>query len=185
MKDNPIIRNTIKIWQDTTKYLGKNLPSHALIPLTKNKEFAQGVWNSDSDIWHAKGIRLVGDLYQDNTQLSFQQLQQKFYTWSEPFFFRYLQVRDFIQSKVKNLPTDPPFFSDRFICIEAKRYKTLSFTFLLAVLFRRSLRYTHGHIEMGAWSWWWIYWGWLAWSNSFCKKHLSTTKWEQLNINFN
>lgn len=108
---NLIICNTIRVWQDITKYLGKNAVSLGLIPLTKNEEFTPGVKNSIFDRWHVKGIRLILDVYQGNTLMSFQQLQQKYDIASE-HFFGYLQVCHFILSKVKNLPTDTPISSD-------------------------------------------------------------------------
>lgn len=45
VKDNPIIHNTIKAWQDIIKFAGKNAPAYGLIPLTKNEEFITGIVN--------------------------------------------------------------------------------------------------------------------------------------------
>ena len=111
MKDNPIIHNTFKVWQDMIKFVGKNIPAYGLIALSKNEGFAPGIRNSVFDIWHTKGIRLLADLYQENMLMSFQQLQEK-YSIPSAHFFGYLQVRNFIQSKMKNLPPDTPPFSD-------------------------------------------------------------------------
>uniref|UniRef100_A0A3Q3NAX5 Reverse transcriptase domain-containing protein n=1 Tax=Labrus bergylta TaxID=56723 RepID=A0A3Q3NAX5_9LABR len=36
IKANPIIRNTMRVWQDMKKYLEKDITSFALIPLTRN-----------------------------------------------------------------------------------------------------------------------------------------------------
>ena len=81
------------------------------MPVTRNEEFAPGTDNNVFDSWHKKGIRLIWDVYQGNTLMSFQQLQQKYNIASE-HFYGYVQLCSFILSKVKNLHTGTPSLSD-------------------------------------------------------------------------
>lgn len=111
IKRNPIVYSTIRAWWDLTRYFGENVPSFALTPVTRNEEFAPGINSYVFDSWHGKGIRLISDVYQGNTLMSFQHLQQKYNIASE-HFFGYLQLRSFILSNVKNLRTASPAPSD-------------------------------------------------------------------------
>lgn len=121
IKQNPIVYNTIRVWRDLSRYFGENISSFALTPVTRNEEFAPGINSIVFDNWHRKGIRLIRDVYQDNTLMSFQQLQQKYNIASE-HFFGYLQLRSFILSKVKNLHTATPAPSDIDLFILNRKY---------------------------------------------------------------
>ncbi len=62
IKNNPIIFNTVKVWQDIMKRAGRRGFLSGLTPLTGNRDFLPGVQKSLFHRWHGKGIRVAGDL---------------------------------------------------------------------------------------------------------------------------
>lgn len=78
IRRNPIIYNSIRIWHDMSKYLGRKNMKSLLSPISQNPDFSAGVISSLFLLWQDKGIHVIADLFKDNTLLSFQQLQETF-----------------------------------------------------------------------------------------------------------
>lgn len=75
IKNNPIIYNTIRVWREMRKRLGREDCTSFLTPLLRNKDFVPGMSRSMFDTWHKNGLRVIGDLFQNNTLMNFEQLQ--------------------------------------------------------------------------------------------------------------
>lgn len=58
-------------------------------------------------IWHRKGLKCFDDLYIDNSFASFSQMTETFGI-AKTHFFRFLQIRDFIQHLTAQFPCKPP-----------------------------------------------------------------------------
>lgn len=133
IRRNSIIYNSIRIWHDMSKYLGRKNMKSLLSPISQNPDFSAGVISSLFLLWQDKGIHVIGDLFKDNTLLSFQQLQETF-NISKHLFFGYLQIRHFGSSQIASVPTDAPYSDvERFILERQNRHFTASFYSLLCL----------------------------------------------------
>ena len=101
--------NTLRIWRDITKHIGRREFSSALQPLTRNKAFPSGIGVTIFDDWFSKDLRFVSDLFENGNFMSFTQIQNR-YKVSRNHFFGFLQVRHFVNSNLK-LPNDQPMLS--------------------------------------------------------------------------
>lgn len=98
MRDNPILQSSIKIWQNMNVFVGRKGAFSYLTPLMGNRNFRPGVENAVLRSWYERGVRVVGDLFDDNNVLlSFTQIQNTF-GLTQKDFFAYLQVRHFINT---------------------------------------------------------------------------------------
>lgn len=76
IKNNPIIYNTLRVWWGVRKQINPNGWASFLTPLIKkNQDFIPGLHTNLFNIWHDKGLRVIGDLYEGSTLMTFQQLQ--------------------------------------------------------------------------------------------------------------
>lgn len=107
LKHNLVIYNSIRVWRDITKHLGRKNVKSSLSPTVQYPDFAAGPGSSVLSSWRDKGIHVIGDLFKDNTLLSLQQLQEIF-DIPKQHFFGYLQMRHLIVSQVTS-------FSEKFI----------------------------------------------------------------------
>lgn len=111
LKHNPIIYNSVRVWRDITKFLGRKHLKSSLSPITQNPDFPAGVGSSVFCAWRDKGIHVLADLFRDNTLMSFQQLQE-LYNIPKTHFFGYLQIRHFASSlsnaPLTSLPLNDP-----------------------------------------------------------------------------
>ncbi len=96
IKNNPLIINSIKVWQEISEYMDRWGVKSMLSPICNILEFLPGLRRSLFESWLHKWILVIGDIFEDNILMSFQQLQDKF-----NHFFVYLQLRHFINSLVK------------------------------------------------------------------------------------
>lgn len=78
IKNNSVLFNTVKVLQDIMKFAGRRGFLSSLTPLIGNRDFLPGIQKSLFHRWHWKGIRVVGDLYLDNTLRTFNKLKDKF-----------------------------------------------------------------------------------------------------------
>lgn len=80
--------------------------------MTGNRDFLPGVQNSLFHRWHhGKGIRVAGDLFLDNTLMSFNQLKDKFELESGSFW-GYLQICHFVNSGNLEPPKEMPVYCE-------------------------------------------------------------------------
>uniref|UniRef100_A0A669DKG7 Reverse transcriptase domain-containing protein n=1 Tax=Oreochromis niloticus TaxID=8128 RepID=A0A669DKG7_ORENI len=104
--ENPVAKETVTIWRQFRKYFGLLGPS-LLTPLLKNCNFAPSNIDAAFRGWKDKGLRIVKDLYSQDTFLSFADLSSK-YDLPNSNFFRYLQARDFVKTQFPHFPNRPP-----------------------------------------------------------------------------
>lgn len=87
LRDNPIMQSSIKIWDDMNAFVGRRGAFSYLTPLMGNRSFIPGVEGVVFLSWHEKGVRVVGDLFDDNNVLlSFRQAQHTFGLPKKDFF---------------------------------------------------------------------------------------------------
>lgn len=98
IKNNPIIYNTVRVWRGIGKHMGEVPCTSLLNPLIRNQDFTPGLVPSIFDLWHSRGVKVVGDLYTENVLMTFQQLQSKFDIPKE-HFYGFFQIRHFIGSR--------------------------------------------------------------------------------------
>ena len=103
---NPFLRNTISVWYEARTFLDEEITLSGLSPIWGNTNFVPGRSDQGFKNWMYKGIRQVKDLYEEGIMLSFQKLMRK-YDIPQKHFFKYLQIRSFIHSKIKNY-LEPP-----------------------------------------------------------------------------
>ena len=96
--DNVIINATIKAWRDIRKLEGLEGQLSFLSPVWGNIDFCPGTIDRGFELWRSKGILTIGHLYEKNVMLSFSQVCKK-YNLSQNEFFRYLQIRSFLNSQ--------------------------------------------------------------------------------------
>lgn len=122
IKCNPIIYNSIRIWRDISKYLGRGKAKSLLSPITQNPDFPAGVNSPTFLAWRDKGIHMIGDLLRDDAFLSFQQLQETF-NIPKQHFFGYLQIRHFVSSQTASFSTNTFYSSVERFLLERKNRK--------------------------------------------------------------
>ena len=69
VRDNPILIRSIKIWHDMHRFVGRKGAFSYLTPRMGNRDFLPGVDNVVLCSWRERGVRLVGDLFNDNNFL--------------------------------------------------------------------------------------------------------------------
>lgn len=92
VRKNPILYNPVKVWR---QIFGKG-----------ETVFVRGQGSSIFKTWHIKGIRVIGDLFQDGSPMSIQQLRQK-YDIPKQHHFGYLQIQHYVFSKHKYALNSP------------------------------------------------------------------------------
>ena len=103
---NPVVINTIKIWIQFRKQHGLHRAS-ILTPICNNHAFLPSCSDPTFRVWSDKGLRTLNDLYDRGVFSSFASLSVK-YGFPNSHFFRYLQMRHFIQKQFPHFPNRPP-----------------------------------------------------------------------------
>lgn len=123
---NPMISSTLRSWHDIMKYSGKNSKASVLTPIIGNAEFLPGIEGTMFHQWHIKGIQITNDLLQENSLMSFNQIQTK-YGISSSYFFAFLQTRSFIITKFPDLSNIPSLYNmEKFLLMKRKSNRLLS-----------------------------------------------------------
>lgn len=104
---NPFLKNTILVWHAAHKHLGASPILSQFTPIWGNEQFTPGAKDGGFKLWHAKGIQRVLDLYTDGVLLTFNQICEKYQIPSK-HFFKYLQLKNFISSRYKQILKIPP-----------------------------------------------------------------------------
>lgn len=110
VRKNPILHNSVKVWRQILRFFGEGAILFRLSPIYLNQDFVPGLGLSIFKAWHMKGIRVIGDLFQDGSLMSFQQLRQKF-DLPKQHHFGYLQIRHYVFSK-QRYALDSPALSN-------------------------------------------------------------------------
>lgn len=71
IKNNPLIINSIKVWQDISEYMERWGVKSMLSPICNNQDFIPGLRLSLFESWHDKGIHVIGDMFENNILMSF------------------------------------------------------------------------------------------------------------------
>lgn len=66
VKHHPILYNSIKAWHYITKYLERNNMKSLLSLIVQNADFPAGTGSSAFSLSWDRGIRVLGDLFEDN-----------------------------------------------------------------------------------------------------------------------
>lgn len=110
VRKNPILHNSVKVWRQILRFFGEGAILFRLSPIYLNQDFVPGLGLSIFKAWHMKGICVIGDLFQDGSLMSFQQLRQKF-DLPKQHHFGYLQIRHYVFSK-QRYALDSPALSN-------------------------------------------------------------------------
>lgn len=103
---NPIVTNTIKIWIQFRKQHGLHRAS-ILAPVLKNYAFLPSHSGAAFRTWSERGLKTLKDLYEEGVFMAFTSLSDRF-NLPNSHFFRYLQMRHFIQKQFPHFPNRPP-----------------------------------------------------------------------------
>ena len=105
--NNPFVLNSIRIWYEVRKYLGQTQHSlSGFSPIWGNQRFTPGRDDYGFQIWANKGLSKVKDLYKDNIFMTFEELMIT-YDIPRSHFFKYLQIRSFVQVRMNQSLTEP------------------------------------------------------------------------------
>lgn len=104
-KDHFVLLNAQKIWNQIRKCCV--LPDTSInAPIWQNHDFLPSLMDKAFREWSCKGIVSLKDLYVDGHLGSFEQLQSKC-SLSKAHFFRYLQLRHYVQQATKSSELPP------------------------------------------------------------------------------
>lgn len=105
---NPFVKNTIGVWYEVHKYLDDLPVLSCFSPIWGNDLFSPAKNDLGFKSWLKKGVTKLLDLYKDNTLSSFDDLKAKF-NFPNKHFFKYLQLRSFILSRLNHSVQQPQF----------------------------------------------------------------------------
>lgn len=118
--NNPVIKSTIKI----LKQMIKNFKLKTLslcIPISSNPSFQPSCVDGAFNVWRDFGICTLNDLYSNDIFMTFQQVQERF-GLPNSNFFRYLQIRNYVQSHLSQFQIAKPDVLDKCLS-ESSRYQ--------------------------------------------------------------
>lgn len=102
---NLIVSQTIKIWTQFRRHFGlKNTSIYA--PIWGNHNFPSASLDASYQVWHAKGIKSLFNLFSDGQFRSLSELSETF-DLPKSSFFRYLQIKSFAQKNFSSFPNIP------------------------------------------------------------------------------
>ena len=102
---NLIVNQTVKIWTQFRRHFDlKNTSIFA--PIWGNHTFPPASLDACFQLWHTKGIQFLFNLFSDGQFLQFSELCEAF-TLHKSNFFRYLQVKHFVQKQFSSFPNIP------------------------------------------------------------------------------
>ena len=105
LSTNIIVNHTIRIWAQFRRQFGLQGTS-TRSPIKCNHMFIPSCTDDTFTLWFDKRIRSIHNLYIKDTFASFSQLSQT-YDLPKNNFFRYLQVRSFVQKTFDSFPNKP------------------------------------------------------------------------------
>lgn len=99
---NPFLRNNIIMWYTAHKLVENSTVFSQFTPLWNNDQFTPGKNDGGFKMWKMKGIHTIKDLYVDGVLLAFRDLSDK-YQLPVKHFFKYLQLKSFMSSKMNDI----------------------------------------------------------------------------------
>ena len=100
VKDNVLLKNMLNIWCRVKLEGYSNCFSLFSLPIHENPDFQPGRQVGLAD-WKHRGIKVVGDMIQGGSILTFQQVKSK-YGVTNKDFIKFLQIRNFILCNLKD-----------------------------------------------------------------------------------
>ncbi len=97
---NPFLKNTLSVWHEAHSFLEETISISPFSPIWGNNYFIPGRNYMGFKNWQMKGLSMVENLYEGGTLMTFQQLVTK-YNLPKKHFFKYLQIRSYIYSRIK------------------------------------------------------------------------------------
>lgn len=102
---NPIVINTLRIWQQIRKHMGSSDFS-IQAPICHNHLFLPAKIDATFLQWKRQGLFRFKDFYKEGVFASFNDMCEKFNV-NRSSHFRYLQIRQFIRSNTTDFPNEP------------------------------------------------------------------------------
>lgn len=99
-----MVNHSVRIWVQFRRRFGLQGPS-TLSPVKSNHMFIPSCTDPAFTLWFDKAIRTIRTLYIGELFTSFSQLSQT-YNLPKTHFFRYLQVRSFVQKTFIYFPNE-------------------------------------------------------------------------------
>lgn len=129
-QSNLIVSQSIKIWAQFRRHFGlKNTSIYA--PIWRNHNFPPASLDASYQFWHTKGIQFVFNLFSDGRFLSFSELSEAF-DLPKSNFFRYLQVKNFVQKHFSSFPNIPNKYTlDDILSLSPTKRKIISILYQL------------------------------------------------------
>lgn len=120
MRSSPVITSTVCAW----KQIRTHFDSLSLsIPIAGNPFFIPPTIDKSFYQWRDMEIHIVGNLYQNVTSAFFEKIQEK---CQKSNFFRFLQVRNYVQSYLKRFATINPLCLDTCLKVYFGKGKIIS-----------------------------------------------------------
>ena len=108
---NPFVKNTIRVWYKIQSYFKIDPVISGFTPIWGNSRFSPGKRDLGFKLWAERGISKVMDMYnEDGLLYSFDDLKT-IYNIPSKHFFKYLQIRSYILTALKQSPYRPPVYS--------------------------------------------------------------------------
>uniref|UniRef100_A0A3B5R0Z3 Reverse transcriptase domain-containing protein n=1 Tax=Xiphophorus maculatus TaxID=8083 RepID=A0A3B5R0Z3_XIPMA len=134
----PFLKNTIINWYAAHKHVGEHPELSQFAPIWGNERFIPGKNDGGFKLWKTKGIQKIKDLYVDGKLLTFDQLCKK-YLIPPKHSFKYLQLKNFMSSKLKQIVDIPPLTKIEEVCVgDSKGKGFLSVFYNLLMLSSRN-----------------------------------------------
>ncbi len=106
---NPFLKNTLSVWHEAHSFLEETISISPFSPIWGNNYFIPGRNYMGFKNWQMKGLSMVENLYEGGTLMTFQQLVTK-YNLPKKHFFKYLQIRSYIYSRIKAYSKTPTLY---------------------------------------------------------------------------
>lgn len=100
------MKNTIAVWYAAHKHVGESVNISQFTPLWNNEQFIPGRKDGGFKLWKINGIQAIKDLCINGKLLTFSDLSGK-YNIPSKHFYKYLQVKNFMLSKSKEIMCIP------------------------------------------------------------------------------
>lgn len=99
--ENPILKFSKMVWQLVHKKLALSPYTQRYASLWHNPKIKIGKQSIYWSHWLKKGVRIIGDLFVEDTFMSYNDLKEKFKLEGQSNFWKYLQIRDCLKDKTK------------------------------------------------------------------------------------
>ncbi|KAJ0009658.1 hypothetical protein NQD34_001360 [Periophthalmus magnuspinnatus] len=109
VKGNPLLYNALWAWGRLRKLFKSNQPFHILSTLINNQDLLPQTIGTSFTGWHIAGIHRFFDLFTRGEFKSFEFLKSQ-YSLPNKDFYKYLQLRHYVQQKAKSLKLTPELY---------------------------------------------------------------------------